>query len=215
MADSKRGNILERWFPRKEAEQKADELKTAADALDAAGVKRKEISETKALDLGQLADEIIALAASGGDPAAIREQLVAVLGQLVAMDGSEQQEKPVEEEPMAMGMMEFAKSIKGVVDLNDTLIKTQEDITKGQDDITKAQKEIAEVVKTLADVPKAITALVDRVKAVENQLAGRPKAASTAKETTVTDDDVIAAVKAQALEKDNFWGVPMYPKGNS
>lgn len=221
----KRQSIIERWFPRKEAAEKGAELKTAAATLDKKGVKRKELpeeekkpitDEEKAVDLGQLADEIIALATSGGDPAALREQLIAVLGQLATM-GNEPAPEP--EPEMATGMMSLSedtqKAIKSIIKLNDGLITDVADITKAQDDIVKAQKEIVTAVKALSDLPKALTVLADRIHSVENVVAGRPRAASKANETKMSADaDMLKDVQKQAVDIDPFYKRPMIPPVN-
>lgn len=211
---TERNDVLDKMIGQSGA---ADSLRKGvqqtAQALDAQGVEHKAVDETK---VKALLDTLAAKADTfvGGlmdnPPAGLKEAIVKLV--LGAVGEATPAETPDDETQDTMAMTEDAtkkpgmmsgKAIQaGQVKLLDDLIQTQASLAAGQDELTKAIKALTPL-NTLAGEFQALRREVETVKA---QLAGRPKPASTAAETTIEDKGLQAEVEKQLEKRDPFWG---------
>lgn len=192
------------------ADQLRKGVQQTVQVLEAQGVEHKAVDAEK---VKALLDTLSAKADSflGGlmdnPPTGLKEAIVKLV--LGAVGESE----PAADEPpadnagdttaMTDGGMMGGKAVQaGQVKLLDDLIQTQASLAAGQDELVKAIKGLTPL-NTLAGEFQALRRDIETVKA---QLAGRPKPASTALETTVEDAALQAEVEKQLDKRDPFWG---------
>lgn len=150
-------------------------VRQAQEELDSMGVERKDADAVKSfvadvrkqlgedVELPEAFDEVLAKAYEAAAP---------VSAETPAGDG----EAGLEE--------------KAIVAMQDYVA----DVTKDVGEIARGQVQIVETVKAVkGDTEAAVKALTDRIEALEKQLGGRPRRATTSIETLLNGDDPMAA----------------------
>lgn len=182
--------------------------------LDKRGLIHKSLSDEKVVkglidNIGAAIDGVLAKLMDNPPPELkdhIMQVIVSHIGDIAPME-AETPAAPASEGEM--GMMNMDEQAKKQLTLLDQLITTQETLTTDQGAILKEM----EALKPLAGLMGKYDALVSEVKEfkttlaeVQKQVSGRPRAASQAAETVVSDKDLAAAAQKSMQTTDPVFG---------
>lgn len=191
-----------------------DGVLAAKRTLDKQGVIHKSLSDEKVVkglidNIGTAIDGVLAKLMDSPPPElkdAIMQTIIASIGQLAPAEAPPAEAPASEGEMAMMGMDEQAKK---QLTLLDQLITTQETLTTDQGAILKeltALKPLAELVGKYDALAKEVKDFKTSLSEVQKQVSGRPRAASQATETVVSDKDLVAAVEKSMQTTDPVFG---------
>jgi hypothetical protein len=197
------------WFEKLLGKDAGGELEAAMEgvrtALDKTGLERKEFDATKMkgliedmrariMDMGrELTDDETKLDAFANMAIA---ELMGTATEIVEDLPMEEMQEEEEDEPMPMAVMELTQQVKA-------LATEANDVQTEMKELIPAFIEMAGIVKELAPLAekaKGFDDLGDRLAKVEKLVALTPRAASTAKETRVSESEDTLKIKRE-LEK--------------
>jgi hypothetical protein len=192
-----------------------DGVLAAKATLDKRGVVHKSLSDevvVKGLidNIGTAIDGVLSKLMDNPPPElkdAIMQTIIASIGQLAPAETGTPETPPASEGEMAtMSMDETAKK---QLTLLDQLITTQETLTTDQGAILKelnALKPLADLAGKYEALTKEVTEFKTALGQMQKQLSGRPRAASQAQETVVTDKELADAVNKSLMTVDPVFG---------
>jgi hypothetical protein len=112
-----------------------------------------------------------------------------------------------EEEEIPEQLMELVKANQALADESNENMKAMKELIPAVVDALK----MVEKLQPIVDDVDTIKGLVDRVASVESLFKQRPRAASSAKETTVENDELKTEIKKGAEGQKTLLGFPVKP----
>lgn len=224
MAKQTRESFITNLLGKKTASEELESaLGAMQTALDKMGHQRKEYTnENKKALMEDLTSEVNTLLSGITDnvPDGLANRLIAeIMGGLMeaGMEMPEEVEDMLDEESDMMDEEEDmydedSKSVKELTDTVKSLAEETNDVARDLSAVVKSVTDMAHVLRDLAPLAAEtgkIDALDTRIKALERQLKSRPKSASKAAETLVTDEDVVAQIKKSAEAPKTMLGIQL------
>jgi hypothetical protein len=205
MAENKtpRLSLLERFLGQGKGKQVEQQLLEAADALDNAGIERKELSTAEKGLMDKMREGMMKTLGKYTDKAdeAMADDVMRFVIERMMTDGLEN-EAVTEEVPVIEEEDEYDTQMRELREKEVSLLET---LVSDQAELVSQQKAIGAELSTLQALPLVIAEIGTRLIALEKQLDARPRSASKAVETQLESPTLETQLKAQLEVRDNFW----------